>query len=126
MPTTYDLSTDIGKLRMFIPDRDVDDAIWSDEELQVFLDTESNLFRATALVLETMASDHALVLKVMRVQNIETSGDRVSSALLARAKLLRKQADDLDDVDNGGFEVIEMVHDDFSWRERILNEALRE
>lgn len=37
MTTTYDLSTDVGKLRLAIADTDVTDAEFSDEELDVLI-----------------------------------------------------------------------------------------
>lgn len=80
--------------------------------------------RAAALALETIASDNAMVLKVMRLLDLTTDGAKVSDALLKRAAELRKQ-DEAEDVD-GAFDYAELVYDSFSSRERILKQALRE
>jgi len=117
MTFTYDPTDQIGRVRMNIPDKVEADAFWTDEEIQAFLDQEdSNVKRATAAALEAMASDEAYVQK-----------QAVSRALLERAKLLREQADLADAGEEGGaFDVAEMVHDDFSARERIAKEAQRD
>lgn len=125
MTFTYDPTTDVGKVRMVLPDKVQANAFFTDEELEVFLEIESNWRRATALALETMAVDAALVLQVIRVQNITTDGAKVADALLKRAVQLRKQADEADASDEGGFEVTEFILDNFGRRERLLNDAIR-
>jgi hypothetical protein len=126
MTYTYIPTNNIGRMRRTIPDRVEADAIWTDEELQSFLDDCANNWRrATALALETMASDNLLVLKVIRIQNIETNTDRLMSALLARAKRLREDASDEDSLDDGAFDVAEIIVNDHQYRERIYGQALR-
>ena len=53
-------------------------------------------------------------------------GAKVSDALLKRASALRDQAN-TDDANNanGAFDIAEFVIDDFNYRQRILNDALR-
>ena len=128
MTFTYDPTDQIGRVRMNIPDKVEADAFWTDEEIQAFLDQEdSNVKRATAAALEAMASDEAYVQKQVSLMDISTNGPAVSRALLERAKLLREQADLADAGEEGGaFDVAEMVHDDFSSRERIAKEAQRD
>ena len=129
MSFTYDPTTNIGKVRRTLPDKVEDDAFFSDEEIASFLLDEDSWRRATALALETIASDNAMVMQVIKVQNITTDGAKVSDALLKRAKLLRDQAavDDANTSDgSGAFDVAEMVFDNFGYRQRILNTALRE
>jgi hypothetical protein len=121
MSFTYILATDIGKVRLLIPDRVAANAILTDEEIQAFIDMEGEVRYAAAACLETIASDQVLTLKVMSLLDVSTSGDRVSAALLARAKLLREQADGDDDA----FDIAEMVVNDFSGRERLYNQGLR-
>ena len=48
MAFTYDTSTDIGKLRLYLGDTTEAEAVFSDEELAVFLSGTSNLFLAVA------------------------------------------------------------------------------
>lgn len=124
MAFTYTLSTDIGKIRLRIPDRVTPGHIFEDAELQAFLDYEGDVLSAAAGALETIASDQVLTLKVMTLLDVSTSGDRVAASLLARAKLLRAQADAAADAVDG-FGWAEMVTTDFAARERLYNQALR-
>jgi hypothetical protein len=60
---TYDLATDIGKVRLLISDTDivpVTDAQFSDEEIQVFLTMEGSINLAAALALETWAAIYSM------------------------------------------------------------------
>jgi hypothetical protein len=127
MSFTYNLATNIGKVRRTIPDKEETDAIWSDEEITSFLDDENNDWRrASALALEIMASDELLVLKTIRIHNIETNSDRMASALMKRAQSLRQLAKEADaDTDASSFEIIEMVTDDNQYQNKVLNAALR-
>lgn len=125
MSFTYDPSTAIGKVRMVLPDKVEEDAFFSNEELEALLEVEGNWRRATALALETIASDSAMVLQVVKVQNITTDGAAVAKALLSRASLLRKQADDADSNEDSGFDIIEMLPNNFSYREKVLSDALK-
>lgn len=125
MTFTYDPTTDIGRVRRTLPDKTASVYFWTDEEIQSFLNDEGNWRRASALALETMASDSAMVLLVMKVQNITTDGAKVSDALLKRAAELRKQANIDEAATSGGsFDVIETVTDDFGYRQRLFNQAL--
>lgn len=60
MTATYDLATDIGKVRLYINDKDVTpatDAHFTDEELQVFLDNnDDDIYLAAADALEAWAA----------------------------------------------------------------------
>lgn len=127
MTYTYDPTTNIGRVRRSIPDRVEADAIWSDEEIQSFLDDEGgNWRRATATILETMASDSVLVLQVIRIHNIETDGAKMSAELLKRAKGLRDLADvEETNEDDGGFAIAEIVTTESQYRDRLINQALR-
>ena len=124
---TYDPSTSAGRVRLLIPDRNPDDWIFQDSEISTFLTLEgSNIKRAAALALETVASDQVLVLKVIRLLDLTTDGAKVSDALLKRADKLRTQADNDEAAEDGGaFDIAEMVLTDFAYRERMIDEALR-
>jgi hypothetical protein len=128
MTFTYVPTADVGKVRMLIPDRVEENAIFSDEEIEAYLDmNESNVRRATAEALETIASDEAMTLKVITTLDLTTDGARTSSALLERAKMLRKAAEDEDAGDEGGmFDYAEMTTNAFTQRERVLKQAQRE
>jgi hypothetical protein len=92
MPTTYNLATKIGQVRLLIPDAKVEQAIFDDAEIGAFLSLEGGSIRkAAALALETIASDHAMTLKVMKVQDISVDGRAVGELLLKKAAMLREQ-----------------------------------
>ena len=128
MAFTFDVTTSLGQVRLLIPDRDVSDPFFQDDEINVFLSLESaDVRRATALALETIASDTAMTLKVIRLLDLTTDGAKTSAELRARAKDLRAQADAADlAVEGAAFDIAEMVPNSFAWRERIWNEALRD
>lgn len=125
MSFTYIPSTDIGKVRMVLPDKVQEDAFFSDEEIETLIEIEGGWRKATALALESIASDSSMVLQVIKVQNITTDGASVTRALLSRAALLRKQAEEDESSVNGGFEIIEMIPDNFSYRQKIYSDAIR-
>lgn len=128
MAFTYDLTTDIGKVRLLIPDRtETPLYFFEDDEITYLLTAEgSNIKRATALGLETMASDEAYVQKMIKLMDLTTNGPAVSEELRARAASLRKQADDEDAATTAEFDIAEWVVNDFSFRERVDKEALRD
>ena len=125
MTITYDLATDIGRMRLLIPDRDLTTAVFDDDEISAFLALEGDVRSAAALALETIAADQALVLKVMRLLDVQTDGRAVAEALLKRAALLRAQAAESTGNASGYFDWAEMVVTDFGLRERLINEGLR-
>lgn len=119
MAYTYDLSNSIGKVRLLIPDSQQTTAVFSDEEITAFLALESSsVRRATALALETIASNEALTLKVVRLLDVQTDGAKLADSLLKRAATLRQQA--LEDDGLAGFtqwEIAEWAVDDFTLRD---------
>jgi len=92
MTWTYDLATDIGKVRLLISDTDivpVTDAHFSDEEIQVFLTIEGSVNLAAALALESWASTYSAT------TNSEHIGDysytqSITDNMLKLAERLRK------------------------------------
>jgi hypothetical protein len=124
MAFTYSLATDIGKVRMLVPDRNAASYFFEDDELTALLAMEGDVVKcAAALALETMASDEAYVQKAIRIMDLSTNGPATAASLMARAKALREQA--FIEADTEAFDVAEMVVNDFSFRERVNNEALR-
>lgn len=127
MAFTYDTTTDVGKVRMLIPDRVEDGAIFQDAEIDAYLSmNDSNVRRAAAEALETIASDEVMTLKVMSTLDLTTNGASVSSALLERAKVLRARAEE-DDAgeEGGGFDYAEMDVNAFTHRERVYKQGQR-
>lgn len=58
MTFTYDVTTDIGKVRLYINDNVEATAHFSDEEIQVFLTAGGSVNMASALALESWASSY--------------------------------------------------------------------
>lgn len=127
MAFTYSLAADSGKVRLMIPDNNASAYVFEDDEIDAFLSLEnSNARRATALALETIASNEAYTLKVIKLLDLQTDGAKTSDALLKRAALLRKQADDADAATDGGsWDIAEWTVSEFAARERLTNQWLR-
>ena len=129
MAFTYDLATDLGKVRLLIPDRVAATAIFTDEEIQAFIDLYPDRLRyAAAEACDTIAFDEVLVLKVVTLLDVTTDGASVAREMRQRANRLRETEDaDIAAANaDAGFDVAEMalgvVHD----REQYVNEAIRE
>lgn len=128
MAFTYDLTTDLGRVRLMAPDRDPDAPIFQDAEIEAFLAIEGDTKLAAALALETIASDTAMSLQWIKAGSVQLDGQKAADAVLSRAALLRGQAEMIDPTTGGvytGFDIAEMVTGPFSYRERLANEALR-
>lgn len=59
MAVTYDLTTDVGKVRLLIGDKDIADPVFTDEEITVFLTDGGSVPLAAATALESWASQYA-------------------------------------------------------------------
>jgi len=132
MAFTYVLTTDRGKVRLLIQDTDtttVANQFYEDDEIDCFLTLAADLdgdavFNASAIALESWASNQVLILKVVTLLDVETDGAKVSAEMRARAASLR--ADAITSSSDAGFEVAEMALGHFSWIEQTVNEALRD
>jgi len=124
---TYDPTTDAGKIRLRIHDREA--LIFSDDEITVFLEVEGDWRRGAALALETIASSEALILKVVTTLDLQTDGAKLGAELRAQAALLRRQADEATaDASDGAFSVVPATYgggnepDEFARPERWFNQ----
>lgn len=91
MAFSYDLSTPIGKTRLYIPDKDEQAAVFSDEEIRIFLaENGGNHMLAAAAALEVVASDPQRLQQMARGGISETYTE--PSYLMTRAASLRTQA----------------------------------
>jgi hypothetical protein len=126
---TYDVTTDRGKVRLLVDDRDTVTAanqFFNDAEIDAFLALQSGgILRAAAMALESMAASEVMVQKRITILDLSTDGPGEAAALRALADSLREQAEVGDGTDPG-FDIAEMVTNDFSWRERWLAQALRD
>jgi len=124
MAFTYDLNTDRGKVRLLIPDNNVDSYVFEDDEIDKFLtleniDGENNVKLASALALETLASSEVLIQKKIKLLDLTTDGVSISKELRARAERLREESDQ-----ESSLEIAEMNLNDFNFRQLIINSAL--
>ncbi len=96
MTTTYDVTTDIGKLRLMIGDNDivpVTDAHFTDEELQVYLTLAgSDLFLAAAYSLKAWAASIAGVADSERIGDYSYSNKTVANKLAVAENYLKMSA----------------------------------
>lgn len=125
MTATYDPNTNIGLVRLKITDRDLTDPIFQDEEISAFLAFEGSVLRASAGLLEAIAVDQVLVLKVIKLLQLSTDGAKVADTLLKLAGRYRDQADFVDAASGGNFDWAEFVDDQFAARERLTKEIIR-
>lgn len=93
MTVTYDLTTEIGKVRLSISDNVIADAHFTDEELQYFLVSEGSVNLAAARALESWAAAYAANV------DSESMGDysytqSIVNKMLASAKQLRQNEAD--------------------------------
>ena len=77
MPTyTYDLSNDIGKLREWLQDNDLDNAVWADEQIIFYYQTINSAltgYTATATLNETLlAASTALEMNANKLAYLAT------------------------------------------------------
>ena len=59
MTTTYDLATIVGKIRLIIGDKNILDAVFSDEEITAMYAMEGSINLASAALLEAWAATYA-------------------------------------------------------------------
>lgn len=111
MPVDY--STDIGKVRTLIPDvvEDADGYLFSDEQITVLLGLyNDNIKRAAAQAKDILATDTALLLKVLRTDDLSVNGAATAAELRQQAKQLREQADADDNA--GVSEYFDVIYPD--------------
>ena len=121
MTFTYDLAANSGLVRLLIPDVDEDNVLFQDAEIDAFLTLENNVVRlAAAQALDTLASSEVMILKVIKVLDVSTNGDRVGKELRERATALREQHEQGVGDPDGMFDIAEWVVDDFGAREFFL------
>lgn len=116
MPIDY--TTDVGKVRLLVCDVDEDRLVFTDAQIQAFLDLEGgSVKRAAAQAIDTNADNEALASKVLRSQDLSTDGAKVADAMRKHADRLRAQAD-VEDEDTGSFfEIVDTVDRGPCWPE---------
>ena len=59
MTYSYNISDDVGRIRLIIQDKDITNAFFTDEEITYFLTTEGSINLAAAAALEAWAAAYA-------------------------------------------------------------------
>jgi hypothetical protein len=125
---TYNLATDVGVARLLCADTNLTEPLLTDEDYAALLSLEGDDIKlAAAQALDSIATNEALVQKVIRILDLSTDGSKTAQALMARAKALREQvaADQAAAEAGTDWDWAEQVQDAASERERIINQALR-
>ena len=125
MSFTTDLTTDIGKVRLYIHDLDVNNPIFPDDTMiQAFIDAEGTLKMAAAFALETIAGNQVLLLKCIQLLDLKTDGYKTAQGFLAVAQRMRDTADD-----DGwsGLEIAQFADTTvFNYREYLMKRFIEE
>jgi len=125
MTQITDFSTNVAKVRLLISDVDDTDQIFNDEAIQAFIDMalDSNLKRAAAQSLMSIAVNEVLVQKRITLLDLKTDGPAEAIQLRLMAKELMKQADD--EELTGAFDWAEQVNTGWQYDELLYKDALR-
>lgn len=95
-----DYTTDVGKVRLLIPDTEEvdweDDGqafyIFEDAEIEGYLALNEGRVRlAAADAVEAIAMSEALISKVIKTEDLQTDGAKTANAMLAKAQRLRAE-----------------------------------
>jgi hypothetical protein len=98
MACTYDLSTNVGKIRLLISDIDVPDGCaFTDEELSTFFEMgQSSIALASSLAFMAMAGDASKIAIKMKNDVTETDTTKTADSLRAQARDFRENPDKYD------------------------------
>lgn len=94
MVATYDLSTDVGKVRLLISDTDIGSAVFDDDELEAFLAMRGdNVKLAAASALRALGGNAVFVRGKLRMLDLSTDAPAESEALAKLADRYEAEAD---------------------------------
>lgn len=115
------------KVRLLIKDRNPALLIFSDDEIDSFLDIENgNIKKAAALAAISIATSEVYIQKRIKALDLQTDGPAEAEALLKLAKEYRAQGQEEEAALGGAIDFAEMVLDPFSARERLVKEIQRD
>lgn len=81
-------------VRLLTGDKAVDDYIFTDDEVESFLElSNGNVYYAAADALDAIAANAAYTLKVLTILDVTTNGQATAEAIRASAAALRAKAD---------------------------------
>ena len=90
MAWTYDITTDIGKVRLITGDNVATDPVFTDEEVQYFLTEHGTVKLAAAALLEAWAAQYAANVDSEKIGDYQYA-QKVSDKMLALARRLREE-----------------------------------
>jgi hypothetical protein len=103
---SLDYRTPIGQMRSALGDTNVEDPLFSDPELQALLDlNEDNVFGAIADAFRRIASETALLYKVIRTDDLQVNGSQMAETFLKSAEKYDKKAERYEET--GGLTLID-------------------
>jgi hypothetical protein len=130
---TYDVTTDVGKVRLLTDDRDMSSvstslpleqrsAVWSDTEIQAVLDASGqDVYLAASKLLIVLAANRSLLVQSRKVGKAELDYGGIRKDLLAQAAALRQIS-----IETPADGLAEVVWTDFDMRQIITNVILRQ
>lgn len=90
MTTTYDISTNVGKVRLKIGDTNTSDAVFTDEEIGIFLtNNDDSINLAAAEALEAWAAKYGASADTEKIGDYSYS-QKIIEKMLTMAKNLRE------------------------------------
>lgn len=120
MTATYDISNNIGKVRLLVGDNDLTDVIFTDEEIQIFLDAQSQEVNlAAADLLEAWAAKYGVSAESEKIGDYAYVQKIVERMLNMADRIRTKQAS------TPAGAIAEVGQTDFTSRDIVYNRQLR-
>ena len=119
---SYDISTNLGKIRALIGDTDATSVLLTDAKISAFLALKSNdLFLTAALALNAIAANKALLAKRKTAGNYSEDLTAIAKECRETAKVYEEMARNVP-----AEAVAEQFFTDFSYRDLLVNKHLRD
>lgn len=126
MSWSFDPSAPVGVVRLLSADYDERNPLFSDESVQALLDLNNQVPRlAAAQALDIVATNEAIVQKMITLLDLKTNGPAVALSLRAQAAELRRQVEFGIGDPEGVADWVELVYDPFTARQRAISQWLR-
>lgn len=123
----FDPSTPLGQVRLLAADFDIPaNPVFQDETYAALLNLNNQSIRyAAAQAIDVMALNEVIVLKVIKMLDLNTDGSKVQAAMKVMSDELRRQENEGAGDWTGFFDYTEMVTNSQTARQRVINEWLR-
>lgn len=121
MSYSYNLATNVGKVRLLIHDTSEDSALFSDEEINSVLSlNDSDIYASASDLLYSVIANKALLAKSIRAGDYSEDTTGVVKALTDLAKLYKEKSDSMPAEAQA-----ENIVNDFSWQDVFIRNTLR-